>query len=214
MRRNQQDYPIRRGDFGMERSGFGPLFGGSPWQAMRRMQEDMDHLFTQIFSGEDGERTLGTTGTMQQWTPRTDISSTDKEWCIEAEIPGVDKDDIHVTLRDHHLIVRAEMKRESSAEQEERQFVRRERQYGFFERVIPLPDNANEEQIACDFRNGVLTIHVPRTAQAAQQGRRIPVMDAARIPAETATGRNRSQAELEMTEDEEHEEHHEVAGRR
>src|SRR6185503_15061494 len=69
----------------------------------------------------------------------------------------------------------------------------------YFERVIPLPETVKEDDIRCDFRNGVLAIHVPKAAEPQRGSRRIPVQDADRIPSETASGRNRTQGELRMT---------------
>jgi HSP20 family protein len=218
MRRSEEQYPMRRergselmrpGSF-MEPFGF----GGSPWQMMRRMQEDMDRVFGQFF-GPTGTVAATQPGAMQQWAPSMDISSTDKEICLEAELPGVNKDDIDVTVQDRHLILRAEMRQEKEGDPGapgERQYHRRERRYGMFERVIPLPDDVNEDQIQCDFRNGVLTVHVPRSQQQKPVGRRIEVKDASQIPSETAAGRSRSQAELEMTEEEEEGAGQEMAG--
>jgi len=223
MRRNEERFPVRRD----QERGLAPwgessprgyplapaeFFGGSPWQVMRRMQEDMDRLFSQLFSGGGVEFTPATAG--QQWAPSVDISQTDGEWCIEADLPGVDRDSIDVQVQQGHLILRAEMRQQQRPEGtrqpqgdggqqgagEQRQYQRQERRYGFLERVLPLPENVDEENIRCEFRNGVLTVHLPRTAEARQQARRIPVTDADRLPSETAAGRTRSAAELSMTE--------------
>jgi HSP20 family protein len=112
---------------------------------------------------------------MQQWRPSVDISQNNQEWCVEAELPGVNKDDIDVQVHDHHLILRAEMRKEQPEEGEGRQYHHRERRYGFFERVLPLPENVDEEHIACDFKDGVLTLHLPKLEQAKQEARRIPI---------------------------------------
>jgi HSP20 family protein len=175
---------------------------------MRRMQEDMDHIFGRFFGGRTDLPSvgMGSGGGMSsaggnQWSPSMDVSSTDKEICLEADLPGVNKDDIDVTVHDHHLHLKAEMRQEQKDGEGERQFHRRERRYGYFERVIPLPENIDEQQISCDFKNGVLTVHIPRTQQAQAQARRIPVMDPEAIPSQTAAGRSRSRAELDMTED-------------
>lgn len=213
MRRSDENYPMRR-DRGTApaRSDWSsdPFFAaGSPWQMMRRMQEDMDQLFGRFFGTSSGEGGQAITPG-NQWAPTMDISSTEKEFCLEADLPGVKKDDIDITVQDHHLLLRAEMRQEQESGEGERQYHRRERRYGMFQRVIPLPENVDEENIRCDFRNGVLTVHIPRAAQAQQGARRIPVQDPEQIPSETATGRMRSRAELDMTE--EPEEAHETAG--
>lgn len=205
MRQFEQRLPVRGDEtsnvFPWGATGFGgagSALTGSPWQLLRRMQEDVDRVFGQFFGGTSG---FGTVPAISgQWAPRTDISETGNEWCIEADLPGVNREDIDVQIRDHHLILRAELRQPVTEENDDRRrFHRKERQYGYFERVMPLPVNVNEDGIACDFSDGVLTIHVPKTSGTAPGQRRVPVMDAGRIPSETAGGRHRSQAELSMT---------------
>jgi HSP20 family protein len=151
---------------------------------MRRMQEDMDRLFTQVF-GAPGA--LGTTlRATAQWSPSMDISESDREWCIEADLPGVKKEDMDVEVRDQHLFLRAEIREEAPTEppgQSERQYHRRERRYGRFERAFPLPDNVDEDQIRCDFSGGVLRIHLPKSERAQERGRRIPIGEEQAQPA-------------------------------
>lgn len=147
-----------------------------------------------------------------------DISENDKEWTIEAELPGVKPDDIEVRVQDHYLILRAELRQEVEApageaqggqaqgEQErgaqerggqaqgeqapQRQYYYRERRYGYFQRIFPLPENVDEQQIRCEFRDGVLTIHIPKTEQARQQTRRIPVAEGAQTERRQGDGRS------------------------
>jgi len=168
------------------------------------MQEEMDRVFGQFFEGPLGSdwlpATSGQQAGMQAWAPSLDISQTDKEWCVEIDLPGVKQEDIDIQVRDRSLFISAEMKSEEasppyeaqaqSGEQpqgngsktqqaqpqgQQRQYERRERRYGYFERQLPLPENVNEDQISCEFKNGVLTVHLPKAEQAVQQGRRIPV---------------------------------------
>jgi HSP20 family protein len=159
---------------------------------MRRMQTDMDRLFNQLVQPATQEIQR----MEQSWAPSVDISHDDKEWLIEAELPGVDKDHIEVEVRQGQLMFRAEMRHEQRQEAQpqaeggkpegngngqrqegsrERQYHHRERRYGFFERVLPLPENVNEEQIHCEFRDGVLKIHLPKTAEQKPRERRIPI---------------------------------------
>lgn len=207
MRRNEDFLPTRRGwgsDLAPERqSGFGSsFFGASPWQMMRRMQEDMDRVFGQFFGGQGGFGTPARTGQetgLQQWSPNIDISQTDKEWLVEVDLPGARKEDIHTEIQEHHLIIRAEMRQESEAQPGQpqgqqagqqagqqfgqaqgqqagqRQYYHRERRYGYFQRVLPLAENIDEENVRCEFQNGVLTIHLPKLDQMASRGRRIPI---------------------------------------
>jgi HSP20 family protein len=218
MRRNQDFFPARDDrERGLSRGGddfgtFGGAFTGSPWQMMRRMQEDMDRLFGHIFTGESGSG--GTWGgsplaqAKQVWAPSVDISHTDREWSIEADLPGVNRDDIDVQVQNGYLILTAELRQEQETPQGQtpgqgqtqgqtqgqgqgqgqRQYHRRERRYGYFQRVVPLPENADEENISCDFRNGVLTIHVPKARTEQTRGRRIPIGEAAGAGGRLGTG--------------------------
>src|SRR5579862_4638861 len=93
--------------------GPGSFFNASPWQVMRRMQEDMDRAFGTMFvpgrSGLGGSTGQG----MQTWTPTVDISQTDNEYCVEVDLPGVNKDSINVDVQDHELRIRAEMRQDN-----------------------------------------------------------------------------------------------------
>ncbi|HTE21024.1 MAG TPA: Hsp20/alpha crystallin family protein [Armatimonadota bacterium] len=181
MRRNSDLFPVRREqDWGFTPwSDFGALtpsnfFGASPWQVMRRMQEDMDRVFNQVFTPA-----LQGAQQVQQWAPSVDVSQDEKEWLIEAELPGVSQDQIDVQLLNHHLILRAELRQEEKpqgeGEQQGRQYQRRERRYGYFERVLPLPQNVDEEAVRCEFVDGVLKLHLPKVAEQKPQIRRIPI---------------------------------------
>jgi HSP20 family protein len=141
------------------------FFGGSPFEMLRRVHEDMDRLFGEalpIFAG------------YERWEPRVDISQTDKEWLIEAELPGVSADQVQVELKEHHLYISAEMKSET-AEEKDREYIRKERRYGAFRRVMALPENVDEEGVRAEFKDGVLKVYVPKVHAVPVRGRRIPV---------------------------------------
>jgi HSP20 family protein len=152
---------------------------------MREIPEHMDRVVSQFLGGLAGSGRLpatnGQQGT-QTWAPSVDISQSDTEWCIEADLPGVKKEDVNVEVRAGYLVLGAEMRQaEPPRDQPEgnqaqqRQHTHRERRYGSFQRVLTLPDNLDEENIHCEFQNGVLTVHVPKMEQRAPQLRRIPV---------------------------------------
>src|SRR4028119_421113 len=110
MRRSSDLFPVRREqDWGVSPwSDFNSLtpssfFAASPWQVMRRMQEDMDRVFNQFFTPA-----LQQARQVQQWAPSVDVSQDEKEWLIEAELPGVRQDQIDVQIQNRHLVLRAE----------------------------------------------------------------------------------------------------------
>jgi len=186
------------------------FFSGSPWQMMRRMQEDMERMFGDAFSGVGAISPWqgGTSGQgLQTWNPSVDVSEDQNEYTIEVDLPGVRKDDIHVEVQNGQVTLRAEMRQESGdgqtgpqgqqgqqnqnqqnqnqqnqqwqqgsqGQQGQRQYLMRERRYGYFSRTFPLPDDVNEDQIRCDFRDGVLTCHMPKSEQKKAQARHIPI---------------------------------------
>jgi HSP20 family protein len=95
----------------------------------------------------------------------------DKEVRVCAELPGLDEKDVEVLMNEGVLTIRGEKKSES--EDKERAFS--ERYYGRFERRIPLAWEVDEDKVEASFKNGVLTVAMPKTAQAASHVRRIAV---------------------------------------
>lgn len=94
--------------------------------------------------------------------PSVDIAASEKEYTITVEVPGVEEDNIKLELVGDTLTVKGEKKRES--EKKEKNFHRVERSYGSFRRVLSLPEDALADDIDAQFKNGVLTISMPRKA--------------------------------------------------
>lgn len=101
-------------------------------------------------------------GELQAWTPVADISETDKEYLVKAELPGVKPGDIKVTLDKGVLAIEGERKYEKEDRNEKSHRV--ERYFGSFSRYFTLPDDANGEAIRAEGKDGVLTVHVPKKA--------------------------------------------------
>jgi HSP20 family protein len=106
--------------------------------------------------------------------PSVDITSTDKEYSIEMEVPGIDEKDIRIDLKkDGQLIICGEKKVEN--ENQEKDFHRMERSYGSFQRTLSLPEDVDGENVTASFKNGVLSISIPRTQSAETNTRRVEV---------------------------------------
>ena len=103
-------------------------------------------------------------GSEYTWSPRVDIHETDKEILVDVELPGLDKKDIKVEVKNNTLTVSGERKSERASE--EGQCCRVERHYGRFERSFGLPDTVATDKVAAEFKNGVLTLLVPKTEKA------------------------------------------------
>ncbi|PMR73857.1 Hsp20/alpha crystallin family protein [Billgrantia endophytica] len=105
--------------------------------------------------------------------PQLDIAERESEYLISIEVPGVEEKDIKLALDDHRLVIEGEKRQESRTEEDH--FSRVERSYGSFRRVLDLPADARAEEISASFANGVLTVQVPRSAEAKPPRRDIPI---------------------------------------
>jgi HSP20 family protein len=127
----------------------------------------MNRLFDDVFRGFDDSRYFAGRG---GW-PSVEIDETEKEYRITAELPGLEERDVEVLLQDGLLTVRGEKKLES----ENRNRSYSERFYGRFERQITLDRDIDESAVNATFKNGVLTVTVPKSAHAVERSRRIPI---------------------------------------
>jgi HSP20 family protein len=139
---------------------------GDPFMTLHR---EMNRLFDDVFRGFDMVP-LGSMSRMAGW-PQVEVVESDKDIRVSAELPGLDDKDVEVLMHDGVLTIRGEKK--SEFEDKERAFS--ERHYGRFERRIPLNREIEDDKVDASFRNGVLTVILPKSAQAATQVKRIPI---------------------------------------
>jgi HSP20 family protein len=104
-------------------------------------------------------------------SPALDVAETDSEYKITAELPGMSRDDIDVTLEQGRLTISGTKEEEQKEEKEN--YVRTERSYGSFTRTVPLPATVDEENIEANFKDGVLSLRLPKTEEA--RGRKVPI---------------------------------------
>jgi len=130
----------------------------------RNMLTEFDRMWSDFF---------GTTYNPEScdWSPRVDIVETDKNFELMVEVPGLDRNDIRLKVDDQVLIMSGE--RKSEEEKEGRSYRRVERTYGKFERRFRLPSEADLDKIEATYKNGVLTVSVPKSEKVA--GREIQV---------------------------------------
>ena len=133
------------------------------------LHREMNRLFDDVFRGFD-VTPFGGAGWMPNW-PNVEVVETSTDVKISAELPGLDEKDVEVFMSDGSLIVRGEKK--SEIEDKERAFS--ERSYGRFERRIPLGWEVEEDKVNASFRNGVLTVTLPRSSKASAQVKRIAI---------------------------------------
>ena len=111
--------------------------------------------------------------TLADWAPSVDIGENDKEFVVKAELPEVKKEDIKVTVDDGTLSISGE--RNVEKEDKGTKFNRVERAYGRFERTFTLPDETDASHITSDYKDGILTVHLPKNPAAKPKTHAIPV---------------------------------------
>ena len=99
-----------------------------------------------------------------EWAPLVDISEDDQEYLIKAELPEVRREDVKVTAEEGTLTIMGDRRFEK--EVKGRKYHRVERAYGSFARSFSLPENANPAKVTAEFKDGVLTVHLIKTAKA------------------------------------------------
>jgi len=132
------------------------------------MRREFDSVVSRFFGGEQfGEQEAKRFA----WTPRIDVSETDKAFVVKADLPGVAPEDLEVFVSNGLLMLRGEKIEEKNEDKEN--FRRSERFVGRFARTIPLPDGYDVERIAAQTSKGVVTVTIPR--KAGVQPRKISV---------------------------------------
>lgn len=130
-----------------------------PFRDLLSIQDEMNQLFSRTL-GRGGE---GETAT-RRWAPPVDIAERKDAYVITAEVPGVEPEEIQVSLEDGALTIAGE--REQTQESSDEQFHRVERRYGAFRRSIMLPRQVKADAIGASYDNGVLTVVVPKAEEA------------------------------------------------
>lgn len=136
------------------------------------LHREMNRLFDDVFRGFDNRLPgFAALSSFNGGWPSVEISETEKEIRVTAEVPGLDQKDIEVLLDDDVLTLRGEKR--SETEDRQKQFS--ERYYGRFERRIPLGYEVEADKVDAQFKNGVLTMTLPKTAKAQSQVKRIAI---------------------------------------
>jgi HSP20 family protein len=144
-----------------------PVYGGEAGNPVLALHREMNRLFDDVFRGFNSGQ-FGSPA-MMAW-PNVELNDTDKEIKVIAELPGLEQKDVNVELANGVLTISGEKK--SETEDKERLFS--ERYYGRFERRIPV-DDVDQEKVAASFKNGILTVTLPKSPSAQQQVKRIAI---------------------------------------
>ncbi len=124
----------------------------TPFAELDRIRREFDKLLEDVFPAVEREQILA---------PPVDVYETDSEVVVKAELPGVKKEDIDVTIKENAVHLKAERKEEK--EEKTENVHRIERFYGTIERIIPLPTEVKPEEAKAEYKDGVLEIRIPKT---------------------------------------------------
>jgi HSP20 family protein len=173
--------PRRGGAQGLTRSTYSPplfsmgplsLLSMNPFSLMRQFSDEMDEMFSSFGGGEGRLDRPGALARAAVFSPQLEVLERDDQMLVRADLPGINPDEVRLTLLDDSLVIEGE--RRSEQEEHRRGVFRSERSYGMFRRVIPVPVEAREENASARFENGVLEISIPLERQRSR-GRRIEI---------------------------------------
>ena len=130
-----------------------------PFRGLSSLHDQVNRLFNEtIFQGRGEESALTT------WAPAVDIYETLNELVVKADLPDMQEKDIDVRVENNLLTIRGERKFEKNVSEDN--YLRVERSYGSFSRSFSLPNTVNTESIHADYKNGVLTVNLPRREES------------------------------------------------
>lgn len=152
---------------------YGPAADWDPFTEMEHIRGLMNRMFRDSFSRGIADRAL--TAGVGSYDPDVDLQETGKEYVFRFDLPGLDKDKISVSVQNGQLTVSGERRTEKEDDAGEDGYYRMERSFGAFSRSFPLPADADTESMTAEAKDGVLTVRVPRTAQAPASPKRVPV---------------------------------------
>ena len=137
-----------------------------PWTGMPTFRQEMEKFFERV-----GDMKLDELATTGEWAPSMDVSETKEAFVVKAEVPGMDPKDIQISLQEQLVTMKGEKHQEK--EEKEERYYRMERSYGSFTRTIRLPVAVDGTKVTAAFKNGLLTVTLPKTPAA--KGTTIPI---------------------------------------
>lgn len=139
-----------------------------PGQELRRIRDEFSNLMEDFFG-----RPLLPAWVGREVFPSVDVYETDAEFVVKAEVPGVEKKDIEISVTDNDVTIRGEIKKDEEVKEEG--YYRRERRHGAFSRSVPLGGPVQTDQAKASFKDGVVEIRIPKTPEEQAKVRKIPI---------------------------------------
>jgi HSP20 family protein len=149
----------------------------SPWQELEEMSSRLSRAFNDGGTAESGG---------PGWVPAVNVEETKDELVLTAELPGMKQEDVEIELENNILTIRGSKEHTREEKDEERRYHLWERRWGSFQRSFTLPRSVSPDRIGASFENGVLTVHMPKVAEA--RSRRIEIGEGSANTREVTSG--------------------------
>ncbi|MEK7486550.1 MAG: Hsp20/alpha crystallin family protein [Planctomycetota bacterium] len=135
------------------------------------MQKEMNSLFDNFFNGFD----LAPSNTLDigKFSPSVDMTETEKEYKVSAELPGMDEKNVDLSIDENSITIKGEKKAEK--EEKQKNYYMKETSYGSFQRILPLPNDVDRDKIVATFKKGVLSLVLPKTIESKNSVRKIEI---------------------------------------
>lgn len=146
---------------------------GREHKLFQTLQREMNRLFEE-FKGNFGFAHPSWMEPMVDFQAKVDIKDNDKELMLTADLPGVDIKDIEVSVTDEAIVIKGEKRTEK--EESDKGFYRMERSYGCFHRMLPLPCAVDKDNVSASYKNGVLTVTMPKTGAPPKDEKKVEVI--------------------------------------
>lgn len=143
-----------------------------PLSMLTELESEMDRMFGRRLPSMFPLRRY-TSSLGEGWAPSSDVYEKDGELIVQAELPGVEKDDIDVSVENGDLVIKGERRTEDEIKEE--RYYRMERFSGSFYRRFPLPEGVDSDRITADYTDGVLEIHVPKPAPVTSDTKKVSI---------------------------------------
>jgi HSP20 family protein len=149
-----------------------------PFRGVTTLQDQINRLFTEAFDRSSEE------GNLTSWAPAVDIYETEHELVVKADVPEIKPQDLDIRVENNILTIRGERKFEKQVNEDK--YLRVERAYGSFSRSFSLANTVNTEAIKADYKDGVLTLTIPKREEAKPKQIKVQVGSGAPAPAAAA----------------------------
>ena len=140
----------------------------APFADFGDLNATTQQLFDEVFGKEFPLQAQG-------WAPAVNVAETKDEFAVTAELPGMKPENVFVDFTDGMLTIRGEKVDEKTEKDDDRTYYMWERRFGTFQRTLPFPGGIDEKKIAAEFKDGVLTVKLPKTEEVKPKRQTIPI---------------------------------------